>query len=89
MKILRAKFFQPIEIPTNREHNHEMAGSITNAAHDIELQGNLISITHRESGNRVFVTLVNTAYIRELHEPVVPKATPSPKGANKTKPVEA
>lgn len=85
MKIKRAKFFQTIEVPTHRNDNHDLATSINDKDHDIELQGNLIKITHRETKNTVYVTIFNTSYLRVADVESDTKPAPSAKVNNKAK----
>lgn len=85
MKIKKAKFFQTIEVPNHRADNHDLATSINDKEHDIELQGNLIKITHRATQSTVYVTIFNTSYIRATDEQPDTKPAPSPKGSNKAK----
>lgn len=86
MKIAKVKFFQAIEIPTNKESNHDTGTYLDNRAHDLDLVGVLVKIVHRESGNTVYATLSNISYIRELHEiKVESEPAPSPPRAGKKK----
>ena len=86
MKIKSAKFFQVIEIPSNKVSNHDAGTYINDTHHDIVKEGDLVKITHRESGNTVYVTIFNTQYLRAADEqPADTKPKTSPKGSNKEK----
>lgn len=85
MKIKTAKFFQHIEVPTGNHEKHEIATSVRDLHHDIELLGNLIKVTHRASGNFVYVTIFNTSFMRPADVQPDTKPAGSAKGADKKK----
>jgi hypothetical protein len=85
MKIKSAKFFQTVEIPSNKVDNHDVSAHINDRNHDITLEGNLIKIKHRASGNVVYVTIFNTQYLRAADEQLDTKPAPSVKSDNKPK----
>lgn len=83
--ITQVKFFQPVNVPTGNNSSSPMTYA-NSATLDIEIQGNFLKLTHRNTGGTVYATLHNVCYIRTDNESIT-ETTPSVKKTNKQKPV--